>query len=167
MDNPIIQQQLVSLQDNLYRFALKLTEDRVEAQDLLQETSLKALDNDDKFIVGTNFKGWVFTLMRNIFINNYRRMVRNQKIFTQDEELYNLNIPAHSEFCNPDESVSYRELTEKLDNLEEVVRIPFTMHVAGYRYDEISEQLNIPIGTVKSRIFLARKRLMKSLQEYK
>ena len=65
---------LIGVQDELLRFAYKLTTDREEANDLLQETSLKALDNEDKYTPDTNFKGWMYTIMRNIFINNYRKV---------------------------------------------------------------------------------------------
>lgn len=71
-------QNLISIQNELLLFAYKLTSDQEEANDLLQETSLKALDNEEKYAVGTNFKGWIYTIMRNIFINNYRRTLRDQ-----------------------------------------------------------------------------------------
>ena len=80
MNSNNFQQRLLGLQDNLLNFAYMLTSDREEAKDLLQDTTLKALDNEDKYIDNVNFKGWVFTIMRNIFINNYRRIVRNQTI---------------------------------------------------------------------------------------
>ena len=74
---------LVGVQEELLRFAYKLTTDREEANDLLQETSLKALDNEDKYTPDTNFKGWMYTIMRNIFINNYRKVVRDQTLSTR------------------------------------------------------------------------------------
>ena len=76
---------LVGVQDELLRFAYKLTTDREEANDLLQETSLKALDNEDKYTPDTNFKGWMYTIMRNIFINNYRKVVRDQTFIDQGD----------------------------------------------------------------------------------
>ncbi len=167
MGKPTIQQQLVGLQDKLLSFAMMLTENKDDARDLFQETALKALDNEDKFVVDTNFKGWVFTLMRNIFINNYRRMVRNQKILLPGDELYKLNMPTSSAYASPDGALTLKEITRVLDNLEEDIRTPFTMHVSGYKYHEIAENLDLPIGTVKSRIFLARKNLMHSLKDYK
>ena len=84
---------LVGVQDELLRFAYKLTTDREEANDLLQETSLKALDNEDKYTPDTNFKGWMYTIMRNIFINNYRKVVRDQTFVDQTDNLYHLNLP--------------------------------------------------------------------------
>ena len=84
---------LVGVQEELLRFAYKLTTDREEANDLLQETSLKALDNEDKYMPDTNFKGWMYTIMRNIFINNYRKVVRDQTFVDQTDNLYHLNSP--------------------------------------------------------------------------
>lgn len=101
MNTPQFQERLLSLQSNLLNFAYMLTSDRDEAQDLLQDTTLKALDNEDKYIDNVNFKGWVFTIMRNIFINNYRRVVRNQTIVDQTEDLYHLNLPQESGFDTP------------------------------------------------------------------
>lgn len=75
MDSQLFEQKLLQLQDNLLNFAYMLTSDRDEAEDLLQDTTLKALDNSDKYIDNINFKGWVFTIMRNIFINNYRKEI--------------------------------------------------------------------------------------------
>ena len=92
MNSLKFQDRLLGLQDNLLNFAYMLTANREEAKDLLQDTTLKALDNEDKYIDNVNFKGWVFTIMRNIFINNYRRVVRNQTIIDQTEDLYHLNL---------------------------------------------------------------------------
>ena len=104
MNSPQFQERLLNLQSNLLNFAYMLTSDREEAHDLLQDTTLKALDNEDKYIDNVNFKGWVFTIMRNIFINNYRREVRNQTIVDQTEDLYHLNLPQESGFGTRDGS---------------------------------------------------------------
>ena len=117
---------LVGVQDELLRFAYKLTTDREEANDLLQETSLKALDNEDKYTPDTNFKGWMYTIMRNIFINNYRKVVRDQSHF-----------------------------------------IPFEMYLSGFKYREIAKKLNLPLGTVKSRIFFTRQKLQEELKDFR
>lgn len=108
MNSNSFQQRLLGLQDNLLNFAYMLTSNREEAKDLLQDTTLKALDNEEKYIDNINFKGWVFTIMRNIFINNYRRIVRNQTIVDQTEDLYHLNLPQESGFNTPEGSF-YRE----------------------------------------------------------
>ena len=104
MNSPQFQERLLNLQSNLLNFAYMLTSNRDEAQDLLQDTTLKALDNEDKYVDNVNFKGWVFTIMRNIFINNYRRIVRNNTVVDQTEDLYHLNLPQESGFDTPDGS---------------------------------------------------------------
>ena len=98
MNSITFQKDLLGVQDDLLRFAYKLTSDREEANDLLQETSLKALDNEDKYMPDTNFKGWMYTIMRNIFINNYRKLVRDQTFVDQTDNLYHLNLPQESGF---------------------------------------------------------------------
>lgn len=159
--------RLLGLQDNLLNFAYMLTANREEAKDLLQDTTLKALDNEDKYIDNVNFKGWVFTIMRNIFINNYRRVVRNQTIIDQTEDLYHLNLPQDSGFASPEGSFTVKEITTAINSFSEEYRIPFSMHVAGYKYHEIAEKMDLPLGTVKSRIFFARQRLQEMLKDYK
>ena len=153
MNSLKFQDRLIGLQDNLLNFAYMLTANREEAKDLLQDTTLKALDNEDKYIDNVNFKGWVFTIMRNIFINNYRRVVRNQTIIDQTEDLYHLNLPQDSGFASPEGSFTVKEITTAINSFSEEYRIPFSMHVAGYKYLEIAEKMDLPLGTVKSRIF--------------
>ena len=94
MNNITFKKDLLGVQDDLLRFAYKLTSDREEANDLLQETSLKALDNEEKYTPDTNFKGWIYTIMRNIFINNYRKVVRDQTFVDTTDNLYHLNLPS-------------------------------------------------------------------------
>lgn len=158
---------LIAVQDELLRYAYKLTMDRDEAYDLLQETSLKALDNRDKYIPDTNFKGWMYTIMRNIFINNYRRVVRNQTIVDQTEDLYHLNLPQESGFDTPDGSYTVKEIMKAINSFSDEYRIPFSMHIEGFKYHEIAEKMDLPLGTVKSRIFFARQRLQIILKDYK
>ena len=167
MNSPQFQERLLNLQSNLLNFAYMLTSDREEAHDLLQDTTLKALDNEDKYIDNVNFKGWEFTIMRNIFINNYRREVRNQTIVDQTEDLYHLNLPQESGFGTPDGSYTVKEIMKAINGFSDEYRIPFTMHIEGYKYHEIAEKMSLPLGTVKSRIFFARQRLQIILKEYK
>ena len=167
MNTPQFQERLLDLQMNLLNFAYMLTSDREEAHDLLQDTTLKALDNEDKYIDNVNFKGWVFTIMRNIFINNYRRIVRNQTIVDQTEDLYHLNLPQESGFETPEGSYTVKEIFKAINNFSDEYRVPFSMHIAGYKYHEIAEHMTLPLGTVKSRIFFARQRLQIILKDYK
>jgi len=161
------QSNLMSLQANMLNFAYMLTSNRDDAYDLLQDTTLKALDNEDKFTEGTNFKGWVFTIMRNIFINNYRRGARQATVVDTTENLYLLNIAQDSGMETPEGSYSVSEISDSISDLPEEFRIPFSMHVAGYRYNEIAEHMQLPLGTVKSRIFFARKKLQQRFSDYR
>ena len=151
------QSNLMNLQNNLLNFAYMLTSNRDDAYDLLQDTTLKALDNEDKYAENTNFKGWVFTIMRNIFINNYRRA----------ENLYHLNLSQDSGIETPEGSFGVNEISAAINEFADEYRIPFSMHVAGYKYNEIAEKMNLPLGTVKSRIFFARKKLQQRFADYR
>ena len=159
--------KLMSLQSNLLNFAYMLTSNRDNAYDLLQDTTLKALDNESKYVDNTNFKGWVFTIMRNIFINNYRRNVRSANVVDQTEDLYHLNLSQDSGFATPEGSYGAAEITAAINEFSDEYRIPFSMHVAGYKYGEIAEKMNLPLGTVKSRIFFARKKLQTRFADYR
>lgn len=167
MNSPQFQERLLNLQSNLLNFAYMLTSDREEAHDLLQDTTLKALDNEEKYIDNVNFKGWVFTIMRNIFINNYRRVVRNQTIVDQTEDLYHLNLPQESGFDTPDGTYTVKEIMKAINSFSDEYRVPFLMHIEGFKYHEIAEAMDLPLGTVKSRIFFARQRLQIILKDYK
>jgi RNA polymerase sigma-70 factor (ECF subfamily) len=161
-----IEHDLLDLQNNMRNFAYSLTLDKDQAEDLCQDTTLKVLDNQDKFSENVNFKGWVFTIMKNIFINNYRKAVRNQIFTDKTDDLYLLNLPQNSGFSCPESSYAFREISNTTNLLPDEWRIPFSMHIQGYKYEEISSMLEMPVGTVKSRIFLARKRLQEELKDY-
>jgi RNA polymerase sigma-70 factor (ECF subfamily) len=149
----------------MYNFAMMLTANRSDAEDLLQETTLRVLDNQEKYVDNINFKGWVLTIMRNIFINNYRKILRSQIIIDQTEDLYHLNLSQDSKLNSPEESITIKEITLTISNLNDDLKVPFSMFLAGYKYNEISEKLDLPLGTIKSRIFFARKELQKNLKD--
>ena len=159
-------QDLLNIQSELLRFAYKLTADREEANDLLQETSLKALDNEDKYTPDTNFKGWMYTIMRNIFINNYRKVVRDQTFVDQTDNLYHLNMPQDSGFDSTESAYDMKEIHKVVNALPKDYRIPFAMYVSGFKYREIADKLNLPLGTVKSRIFFTRQKLQIQLKDF-
>jgi RNA polymerase sigma-70 factor, ECF subfamily len=166
INNTTFKAELINVQDELFRFAYKLTTDREEANDLLQETSLKALDNEEKYRPDTNFKGWMYTIMRNIFINNYRKVVRDQTFVDRTENMYHLNLPqsiSSSTECSYDSKEMYRLLY----SFPKEYRIPFSMHVAGFKYREIANKLELPLGTVKSRIFFTRRKLQEVFKDFK
>lgn len=162
-----IEKELVALQSNMMNFAYSLTLNRQEAEDLLQDTTLKVLDNQEKFTDNINFKGWVLTIMKNIFINNYRKIVRNQTVFDKTDDLHFLNLPQNSGFDNPESSYSIREITNSINAFNDDYKTPLMMHIEGFKYEEIATKMNLPLGTVKSRIFLARKRLQQQLKDYR
>ena len=161
------QGKLLSLQSNLLNFAYMLTSNYDDAYDLLQDTTLKALDNEDKYVDNVNFKGWVFTIMRNIFINNYRKVVRSSTVVDKTEDLYHLNLPQDSGFQTPEGPFAAMEITKAINSFSDEYRVPFSMHDAGYKYNEIAEKMNLPLGTVKSRIFFARQKLQQQFHDYR
>ncbi len=160
-------QNLLGLQTELHRFAMKLTADKEEADDLLQETSLKALDNEEKYTPDTNFKGWMYTIMRNIFINNYRKTVRDQTFVDQTDNLYHLSLPQDSGFESTEGNYDLKEIRKIVNSLPKEYRVPFSMYVSGFKYREIAVKLALPIGTVKSRIYFTRQRLQKELKDFR
>ncbi|EKU91964.1 RNA polymerase sigma factor [Bacteroides oleiciplenus] len=166
MNTYSFRKDLISVQEELLRFAYKLTADKEEANDLLQETSLKALDNEDKYMPDTNFKGWMYTIMRNIFINNYRRIVREQTFVDQTDNLYHLNLPQNSGFASTEGSYDLKEMHRIVNSLPRDYKVPFSMHVSGFKYREIADRLGLPLGTVKSRIFFTRQRLQQELKDF-
>ena len=159
-------QDLLGAQEELLRFAYKLTADREEANDLLQETSLKALDNEDKYMPDTNFKGWIYTIMRNIVINNYRKIIREQTFVDQTDNFYHLNLPQESGFNTTEGNYDSKEMHRIVNALPSDFKVPFSMHISGFKYREIADQLGLPLGTVKSRIFFTRKRLQEELKDF-
>lgn len=157
---------LLGLQDKLHYYALSLTSDSENAADLVQETMLKALTYRDKFQQNTNFKAWIYTIMKNTFINDYRKNVKTRNTFDTSNNDFHLLFSKDKVYPSPDSFYSTKEIHKTIDSLEDEYRIPFTMFLDGYKYKEISDELNLPIGTVKSRIFFTRKKLEKSLRDY-
>lgn len=165
--NSSFKKRLLGLQNNLLNFAYQLTTSRDAAKDLVQDTTLKVLDNEEKYVDNINFKGWVFTIMRNIFINNYRRQVRSATVIDTTEDLYHLNLSQESGLETPEGSVAAKEISAAIDSFADEYKIPFTMYIAGYKYAEIAETMQLPLGTIKSRIYFARKRRQVLLKDYK
>lgn len=158
--------KLTGMQKHLEYFAKKLTNNEDDAQDLLQETFLKALTFREKFVDSTNLKAWLFTIMKNIFINNYRRNVRARTIIDTTDNLYHINNSDSYVSISPESEISEKEILMEIEKLTDEHRVPFEMHTQGFKYKEIAEELDISIGTVKSRIFFTRKKLMAGLKDY-
>jgi RNA polymerase sigma factor (sigma-70 family) len=157
---------LLELRKKLRFYALSLTSDAEKADDLLQETMLKALTNRDKFATDTNFKAWVYTIMKNTFINDYRKGVKSKKSFDNSSSTYQGILTIDGNEPSPDSTIGTIEIVRTISGLEDEYRIPFTMFLDGFKYKEIADELDLPLGTVKSRIFFTRKRLGKMLSEY-
>lgn len=158
--------QVASLRPMLQGFTRRFTNDRDESLDLVQDTILKALTYRDKFRDDTNLKGWLFTIMRNTFINNYRKNQRARTTQDTSKDLYFLNVEDEHTFNRPQESMEFKEIWRNVNDIKDELIIPFKMHTTGYKYHEIAEHLDLPIGTVKNRIFHARKEIQKKLQGY-
>ena len=147
-------------------FALKLTHNMEDAEDLLQDTMLKAFSNKEKFQEGTNLKGWLFTIMKNIFINKYRRAMKS-RIFNDDtENQFYINSATNTTRNDGETALAMKDINHAIDRLSDNLRTPFMMSYTGYKYEEIAATLKIPLGTVKVRIHNARKELMKNLSAY-
>jgi RNA polymerase sigma factor (sigma-70 family) len=157
---------LIEMKSNLHRFAMSLTSDRDTALDLVQDTYLKAITYKDKFVDYTNLKAWVFTIMKNTFINNYRRNIKENTIIDGTQDLYYINKPHDKGYISPESYYSESEIEKAISSLSDEFRIPFRMHIEGYKYKEIADKLGLKIGTVKSRIFFTRQKLMHMLKDY-
>lgn len=147
--------------------AYNLTRDVDDAKDLVQETLLKAFANREKFKAGTNLKAWLYTIMRNTFINHYNKITkRTSPIDTADYLQYS---PTDSKMVTVNGATgefALNDIYAAIERLAEELRIPFMMYYVGYKYLEIADQLQLPIGTVKNRIHLARKELKQQLNVY-
>lgn len=165
MGTNTFQNKLLSVQRNLLNFAYTLTSNRDDAYDLLQDTTLKALDSEDKYVENVNFKGWIFTIMRNLFINKYRKESRSVVVVDQSDDLYQLNFSQDSGFETPEGAINAKEIEAVIASFSDEYRQPFTLYISGYRYAEIAQRMKLPLGTVKSRIHQARIKLQALLSD--
>ncbi len=164
MSTSYVKDQLPTVEKYLLNFAYYMTKNNAEAQDLYQDTVLKVLTKGHLFKKGTNFKAWCATIMRNLFINGYRRKKRANVVLDHSNNNYYIN--SGKTVSNDGEwKVSYKELVHLVNNLPKTLSVPFAMRFRGYKYDEIAKELDLPMGTVKSRIFLARRQLKKEFNK--
>ncbi len=153
---------LIRMQEQLFYYALQLTEDREDAMDLVQETSYKALKNRNKLHDDEHVRAWLYTILKNTYINylrssHYRQLVHDPEEMNQ----YDLRESSHSPDL-PDEILAKKELHHLINLLPGVYEQPIKLFLTGYSYKEISQQMNIPIGTVKSRIHLGKKQIRRA-----
>lgn len=151
--------RLDQLSTVLHSFAYNLTKNVEDSRDLFQETAFRALNNKDKFRYGTNFKAWLFTIMKNIFINNYRKKVKKNTIMDSTDNMFFLNSGDKVIQNSAESNIMMQELNSMVESLDDSLKIPFLKHYEGFKYQEIADELGLPLGTVKSRIFFARKEL--------
>ena len=143
----------------LRSFAYNLTQNAEDARDLYQETAYRAMKNKEKFNPGTNFKAWLMTIMKNIFINNYRKKIKQNTIIDKTDNQYFINSSGNATQNGAESSILMKEITAMIEDLEDGLKIPFMMHYQGFKYQEIADKMELPLGTVKSRIFFARREL--------
>lgn len=157
---------LLSNADFLKPFAINLTRDSEAANDLYQETLYKALANKDKYNVGTNIKAWLFTIMRNIFINNYRRKAKQKTILDSTPNDYLINLKQATVSNAAESDLRIKEINQAIQQLPEIFKTPFLLYFDGYKYNEIADVLHEPLGTIKSRIHFARKLLKEQISRF-
>jgi RNA polymerase sigma factor (sigma-70 family) len=159
-------EMLLSNADFLRPFAINLTRDTEAANDLYQETLYKALANQEKYSTGTNIKAWLFTIMRNIFINNYRRKAKQKTIFDSTPNDYLINLKQATVSNAAETNLRTKEIQAAIRQLPEIFKTPFLLYFDGYKYNEIADVLGEPLGTIKSRIHFARKLLKEQVSRY-
>ncbi|MFT4761836.1 MAG: RNA polymerase sigma factor (sigma-70 family) [Paraglaciecola sp.] len=152
------------LRPMMFAFAIKLTRNTEDANDLMQETSFRAFRSLEQFKDGTHFKSWISTILRNNFINEYRKRRTRNKVEAPINEVMNKLVSMETGISNPQSSVLMGELKNMISTLADGYRIPFLMHYEGYAYDEIATELDLKMGTVKSRIFYARKKIKSQIK---
>lgn len=155
--------RILGEKQSLKNFALSLTHNSDDALDLLQDTYLKAITYREKFEESTNLKAWLFTIMKNTFINSYRRAVKTRAIIQANADLAMARAFKNNHQDITESRLAAKDIISKIENLDDQYKIPFTRYYNGYKYEEIAEEMQLPLGTVKSRIFLARKQLMNTI----
>jgi len=157
--------KFTDLKSPLNAFAYNLTKNQEDAKDLYQETAFRAISNKEKFRPGTNFKAWSFTIMKNIFINNYRKKMKKNTIIDTTDNMYFINSGATLIDNDAGRNILMDELNGMIESLDDSIKTPFMMHFTGFKYQEIADKLELPLGTVKSRIFFARKALKELIKK--
>lgn len=150
----------------LRNYALSLTHDMDDTKDLVQDTILKAYRYQSKFQEGTNLRGWLYTILKNSFINNYRRDMKRNTFLDSTDNSYFIDLPSHKIDNDAETKFIRKDLEAAIDELSFDLRVTFKLNTEGYKYHEIAEEMQIPIGTVKTRIFVARRILRERLKEY-
>lgn len=158
--------RIIQEKGSLKSFALSLTRNSDDALDLIQETYLKAIKYRDKFEDSTNLRAWLFTIMKNTFINAYRRSVKTKALISKGDEIALNRAFKQNSYDHVESQMNAKEIIKHIYSLDDQYKIPFTKYYKGFKYEEIAAELGLPLGTIKSRIFIARKILMENLKHY-
>lgn len=158
------QKKLVKVQESMLATALKFTHNREEAKDLLQETILRALENEKKYTDQNNLEGWLYRILQTTFINGYNKNLRMTTIINKSTDISNVEHNYSSD--SPDSICNIEEITAAINRLSEDLKIPFSLLREGYKYTDIADILQRPLGTIKNQIFQARQILQKELKDF-
>jgi len=157
--------RIVQEKNSLKNFALSLTHNMDDALDLLQDTYLKAITYRSKFEDSTNLKAWLFTIMKNTFINAYRRNTKTKQLISKGDDVAMNRAFKQNSHALTESRIHAKDIIKQIENLEDDYKVPFTLYYTGYKYEEIAQEMSLPLGTIKSRIFIARKILMDAITQ--
>lgn len=166
MENASLNLQICNLRPSLDRFAFQFTNDVEDANDLVQDTFIKAMRFHTLFKHNSNLKAWLYMIMRNTFINDYRKKVRKNALIQTTEDLSSYELSKGATRNQGENKFIMDDIKQALARLIPDHSVPFLRCFEGYKYHEIAKELSIPIGTVKTRIYLARQALKKQLKMY-
>jgi RNA polymerase sigma-70 factor (ECF subfamily) len=159
--------RIMNEKSSLKNFALSLTRNTDDALDLLQDTYVKAITYREKFEDSTNIKAWLFTIMKNTFINAYRRNVKTKQLISKGDDIALDRAFKQNSYDHSESRLNAKEIIRHIESLGDEYKVPFTRYYNGYKYEEIAQEMKLPLGTVKSRIFIARKILMVALKHFR
>lgn len=157
--------RIVQERSSLKNFALSLTRNADDALDLLQDTYVKAITYRSKFEESSNLKAWLFTIMKNTFINAYRRNTKIRQLISKGDDIALNRAFKQNSYNHCESRIHAKDIIKQIENLDNDYKVPFTRYYAGYKYEEIAKEMALPLGTIKSRIFIARKILMESINQ--
>jgi RNA polymerase sigma factor (sigma-70 family) len=167
MENMTLNNEICSHRSCLETFAMKFTNDVEDANDLVQDTIIKAIRYYEMYKQGTNLRGWLYTIMKNTFINDYRRGSKRNALIQTSEDLSSFQLLGSAQTNKGENKFMMEDINKALGKLQPEYSGPFLRYFEGYKYHEIAEELNIPIGTVKTRIHMARQILKEQLKMYR
>ena len=167
MDTAKFTSEIYAHSDHLMSHALKFTRDEDDAKDLLQETLIKGLRFANSFDKGTNLRGWLYVIMKNTYINDFKRATKRNAVVTVEDEITSGQLAISATKNNSESTFAMEDINKALASIKDEYRIPFKKYFEGYKYDEIATELNLPIGTVKTHIHQARQGLKKYLKMYR